>query len=202
MENININDFLFEVDKAILWLTERTLSGTLHAGVEKRAEAIVKDDKQTSREVLEELIKEAPDASMLEWLKKQLDKKSKTISADGIERSEIAPHIPKVHLSSTRPRANWIEELERKSNNAMREAKEIVTKNNLKAYLCPALQTLSNDTFEIAKVSTPILLGLVAGGILTIPLSPMLFAAIAFIIARSGIASFCAGYKKNVSEEK
>ena len=201
MENININDFLFEVDQSILWLTEKTLSTTLHCGVRGSVE-VNKEDKQNSCEVLEELIKEAPDATMREWLESQLDKKSKTMIADSSERTRNAAHIPNIQLTSKRPRANWLEELERKSDNSMREAKEIITKINLKAYLCPALKTLSNDTFEIAKVTTPILLGLVGGGILIIPLSPMLFAAIALIIARSGIASFCADYKKNVSEEE
>ena len=201
MENININDFLFEVDQAILWLTERSLFNTLHCGVKESVE-VIKDDKQTSCEVLEELIKEAPDGEMREWLESQLDKKSKTIIANSCERTKNATQIPNIQLNSKRPRDNWIEELERKSNNSMREAKEIITKNNLKAYLCSALQTLSNDTFEIANVTTPILLGLVGGGILIIPLSPMIFAAIALIIARSGIASFCVGYKRNASEEK
>ncbi len=72
------------------------------------------------------------------------------------------------------------------------KAKEIIKKKKVRASLCSALKTASNDTFEIAKIITPILIGLGAAGTISIPLLPVLFAALAFTIARLGISSVCA----------
>jgi hypothetical protein len=67
MENINIKDFLVEVDKAALWLTERrTFPVGLNIGVAKPM-FMKKDDKQSSCEVLKKLIEEAPDTYVREW---------------------------------------------------------------------------------------------------------------------------------------
>ena len=57
--------------------------------------------------------------------------------------------------------------------------------------LCPAMTKLSDDVFEIAKVSTPILLSLSLAGTIALPIQPIFFAASAMLIARSGIATIC-----------
>lgn len=72
------------------------------------------------------------------------------------------------------------------------KSEELVKRPDIRALLCPALQTASDDAFEIAKIATPILVGLVLAGTLTIPLIPTLFASIALTISRLGIASLCA----------
>lgn len=76
------------------------------------------------------------------------------------------------------------------------QAKTLLKRKKVVAALCPALQSLSNDAFEIAKVMTPTLMTLRATGAIDIPLSPLYFASIAIVIARMGINSLC-GRKKN-----
>lgn len=61
----------------------------------------------------------------------------------------------------------------------------------LRRYLCPALDRASGDAFEIARIITPLLVGLKASGQVQIDLDPWLFAGIALLIARTGVAAFC-----------
>ncbi len=62
----------------------------------------------------------------------------------------------------------------------------------LRRYLCPALARASGDAFEIARVITPLLAGLKASGTVPIDLDPWLFAGLSLLIARMGVAAFCA----------
>ena len=62
----------------------------------------------------------------------------------------------------------------------------------LRQYLCPALDRVSSDAFEIARVITPLLAGLKAAGSVPIDLDPWLFAGVSLLIARMGVAAFCA----------
>jgi len=62
----------------------------------------------------------------------------------------------------------------------------------LRRYLCPALDRASSDAFEIARVITPLLAGLKAAGSVPLDLDPWLFAGVALLIARTGVAAFCA----------
>jgi len=62
----------------------------------------------------------------------------------------------------------------------------------LQRYLCPALDRASSDAFEIARVITPLLAGLKASGNVPLDLDPWLFAGVALLIARTGVAAFCA----------
>lgn len=61
----------------------------------------------------------------------------------------------------------------------------------LRGYLCPALVRVSGDAFEIARVITPLLAGLKLAGTAPIDLDPWLFAGLALLIARGGVAAFC-----------
>lgn len=61
----------------------------------------------------------------------------------------------------------------------------------LRGYLCPALDRVSGDAFEIARVITPLLAGLKLAGTAPIDLDPWLFAGLALLIARGGVAAFC-----------
>jgi hypothetical protein len=127
------------------------------------------------------------------------------------DSSDFYPHmdIPEEHLlanllaqpaySDYRPK----ERLEQGTySNPYIVAQEIVARRDIRIYLCPALQTVSNDAFDIAKVCTPILVGLVIAGTISIPLLPMLFAAIAFTISRAGVSSLCVGYPKKDDNKK
>lgn len=62
--------------------------------------------------------------------------------------------------------------------------------------VCPALQSFSGDSHDIAKIIVPILIPLVLAGTLTIPLQPLIFSYIAILISRMGVASLCANYSK------
>lgn len=64
----------------------------------------------------------------------------------------------------------------------------------LQRYLCPSLLSVSSDVFEVARVMTPLLVGLKLAGKVAIDLDPWLFAGIALLIERMGVAAFCAGY--------
>lgn len=62
----------------------------------------------------------------------------------------------------------------------------------LRHYLCPSLQSISSDAFEVARVITPLLVGLKLSGKIDIDLDPWLFAGITLLIERMGVAAFCA----------
>jgi len=71
----------------------------------------------------------------------------------------------------------------------------------LRHYLCPALQSASGDAFQIARVITPLLAGLQVSGKVPIDLDPWLFAGVSLLIARMGVASFCAGDEDKDDDE-
>jgi len=75
---------------------------------------------------------------------------------------------------------------------ASEQAKKLVAKKEIKKYLCAALKSVSDDVFEISKVITPILLSLSIAGTISIPLSPLLYASMAILISKMGIAMLCA----------
>jgi hypothetical protein len=62
---------------------------------------------------------------------------------------------------------------------------------HIREVLCPALRYISNDIFEIARVTTPVLLSLSAMGTIFLPPQPMAYAIIAIVIARTGVSSVC-----------
>lgn len=78
----------------------------------------------------------------------------------------------------------------------------VIKSEKLLKYLCPALRSVSDDAFEIAKVITPILLSLAIVGTISLPLAPTLFASIAIFISKMGIAAFCVDYPSTKDSEK
>jgi hypothetical protein len=204
MESVDINEFQDDVNMALLWLERRVLYSTQHVAAKNQVVLDVIENPEAYREVLGKLIQKAPDTYILKWLEEQLEKtpspKDKTSWApseiDRSSKTDINISEIEINLSVSSPPGNWLEDLERNAEDAKRQAEEIAIRPDIRKILCAALQTTSNDAFEIAKITTPILLGLVFGGVLAIPLMPMLFAAIALTIARAGIASFCANVEK------
>lgn len=79
--------------------------------------------------------------------------------------------------------------------------RDVIKKEKLLKYLCPALRSASDDAFEIAKVITPILLSLAIVGTIVLPLAPSIFASIAVFISKMGIAALCVDYP-NIKEAK
>ncbi len=80
-------------------------------------------------------------------------------------------------------------------------ATKILITEKILTRICPALQSISNASHDIAKIIVPILIPLVLAGTLTIPLQPLIFSYIAILISRMGVASLCADYSKNKSKE-
>ncbi|BAZ51222.1 hypothetical protein NIES4103_38710 [Nostoc sp. NIES-4103] len=80
------------------------------------------------------------------------------------------------------------------SEKLQHEAEQLVQRKDVRQYICPALQSLTNDTFEIANKILPILIGAVLAGTLMIPLDPMFFGWIIVAIAKAGTASLCTDY--------
>ena len=74
--------------------------------------------------------------------------------------------------------------------------------HDLRRYLCPVLQSASGDAFEVARIITPLLVGLKLSGKVTIDLNPWIFAGIALVIERMGVAAFCAGYETGEDEAR
>ena len=79
---------------------------------------------------------------------------------------------------------------------AKEDALEILSRKDIRKHLCPVLHSVSNDVNDIAKAITPILIPLILAGTIVIPLQPVLFAYIAIIVARMGIAGICGNYDK------
>jgi hypothetical protein len=75
------------------------------------------------------------------------------------------------------------------------KADEVVQSSAFKRALCAVLTSATNDTLEIAKVATPILVGLVAAGTFAIPLSAFAYAGVAVAVSRMGVAAYCAEFR-------
>jgi hypothetical protein len=72
-------------------------------------------------------------------------------------------------------------------------------KAHIREVLCPALRYISNDIFQIAKVTTPVLLSLSAVGTIVFPAQPMAYAIIAIVIARTGVSVVCSANNEPVA---
>lgn len=75
-------------------------------------------------------------------------------------------------------------------------ASDVLKRKNVRERLCPALKSVTDDVFDISKSVTPVLTGCVVSGVISIPLTPVIFAAVAVVIVRMGVATLCAGYTK------
>jgi hypothetical protein len=95
-----------------------------------------------------------------------------------------------------------VENLPLQQKSTPEQARELTVKEDIRKYLCPALKSVSDDAFEIAKVITPILLSLSLAGTIVLPLAPMLFANLAVVISKMGVAALCVGYIDDRSKDK
>ena len=84
---------------------------------------------------------------------------------------------------------NLIEETHRKY---WKKAREILSNKEVLEALCPVLANVSDDSFELIKAITPVLLTLIHTGVVHMEVSALLFAIIAFLILRVTIAKLCA----------
>ncbi|MDJ0901575.1 MAG: hypothetical protein QNJ55_22485 [Xenococcus sp. MO_188.B8] len=74
------------------------------------------------------------------------------------------------------------------------KAKQLLNRKDIIAYLCPALQTVSNDVFAIGNTISQVIVPLVIAQTLSVPLVPILIASMAMLIMRLGISTLCANY--------
>jgi hypothetical protein len=85
---------------------------------------------------------------------------------------------------------------------ARKVAEQLVERKDIRQYLCPALQAASKDAFEIGRTMVAILIPLALAGTIVIPLHPLVIGIAAVMIARMGVASFCAGYDKEAKAKE
>jgi hypothetical protein len=101
---------------------------------------------------------------------------------------------------------------ERKIDESTEQAREFLKRLESRQLLCPTLQTTENilsqlalrtfesDAREIACAITPVLAPLSRAGAIEFPLDPMRFALAAWMIARTGVAKYCAGRDRTAEE--
>ena len=95
---------------------------------------------------------------------------------------------------------------QRKVDETTNQAKAFLRRTDTRERLCPFLsaaennlskllqRTIENDAAEIACAITSILAPLVRTKTISINMDPLLFALMAWVIARTGITTYCAGY--------
>jgi hypothetical protein len=76
------------------------------------------------------------------------------------------------------------------------EAKKVLKSGKVRKLICPVLRCISSDVFDVAKITTPILLSLSLSHAITLALQPSLFAAIAVVITRIGVTGLCGDIEK------
>jgi hypothetical protein len=82
-----------------------------------------------------------------------------------------------------------------------KEAKKLLERKDIRHYICPALQSISKDAYDIGKTIAAILIPLALAKTILIPLDPIVFGLMAIMISKMGIASLCADYE-NKKDEK
>jgi hypothetical protein len=74
---------------------------------------------------------------------------------------------------------------------AKQQAEALIRHQSFRDRICPALRSASDDVGEIAKIATPILLTASLGPQAPVSLSVLGCAAVAFVVARAGVAAVC-----------
>jgi len=73
----------------------------------------------------------------------------------------------------------------------LEQSKERIEDKSIKARLCAALKSTTNDLIEIAKVVIAVLLPLSLAPHLLIPTIPIIYAGISLVIYNAGVKSLC-----------
>lgn len=96
------------------------------------------------------------------------------------ERGEVTPEM--------------LAEIQRRRQRAgAARARELLARADVRAALRPAIPAAAGDPFAIARMTTPILAELASARAISMPVSAVLFAAVALELARPGPAGVCAG---------
>ena len=87
------------------------------------------------------------------------------------------------------------------SAEARAKAASLLREKTVLDTLCPALRSVSDDLSSIAKVVGGSMLTLALSPAAAIPVSALVFGAIAVMIARAGVSSLCAGHEAKPKTE-
>lgn len=85
---------------------------------------------------------------------------------------------------------------EPESRAAVEAANEIVRRPSIREQLCKMLERATEDTREVAKIVTSVLLPSALGPHPTVPLNALVFAWVALLIIRAGVQGFCTEPRK------
>lgn len=114
---------------------------------------------------------------------------------DIVRLFEDAP-VVRLHVHGTIAAGEPIEALEADETVEVHSPLHLAHRHRaaLRRCLCGALERGSADAFELARVLTPVLAALKLSGhaLAKVDLDPWLFAGAALLIARVGVAAFCA----------
>jgi len=179
----------FEAGQLVLTRRERAKYGLYSDLIEEEIELLMKLIELQKKRIQSELVTSAtsPEINAKDFLKQLLNQDINETN----DINSLAPKEVQVKVRVAASRQN--REVSAKNSDAdnIEAAKKLVNRKDIQMIICPALQSISDDAFEIAKVITPLLSGLAVAGVLAIPLIPSLFAAIALVVARMGVASLC-----------
>lgn len=87
-------------------------------------------------------------------------------------------------------------EEEAKKRLALLQAEEVLAQDEIKAKLCAVLQDFSGSVFEMSKNIPTTLLTIYVAGQLSVPLTPLVAAAVIFMLTKLGISAYCSQYTK------
>lgn len=87
------------------------------------------------------------------------------------------------------------------SKEAKKEAQKLLERKDIRHYLCPALQSISTDVYDIGKTIAVILIPLALSKAISIPLDPIIFGLMAIMISKMGIASLCTDFPKEKAKD-
>lgn len=105
-------------------------------------------------------------------------------SAKSLEQSELVTAEPEQEIRAS---STGFQESEN-------EAEKIVSRQDIKKLICPALEKFTDDAGKIATNITPILISAIIAETIVMPLNPILFGWIAVVIARAGVAGICVDF--------
>jgi hypothetical protein len=127
--------------------------------------------------------------SIVQFLKKNLDAKVVILVSD-LPHSAPEAVVEREKIKFSETAAGNIYDTEQ-------IARRLINWKDIKSNLCPSLQCISDDVFDVTNTAISILAPLSIAGTLAVPLQPMLWGWIILIISRVGIKNFCRGYDDN-----
>jgi len=99
----------------------------------------------------------------------------------------IATNTHSMTMSQRPPAGIEPSDVEKAEALAERQLKDSVVKKQV----CGALKSVSNDLSEITKIVATALISLSTAGVITLPMTPLAFAAAGLVVFRSGVAAYC-----------